>query len=130
MRLSSRSKTVREAEKIRLVDGVEHFRHGSLDYLVFESRDAERPLATIRFRNVGSTRRLCSVRSALHPRVQILEISLELRLVVIPRYTVNARGCIPLDRQECLSQSFDGDVVQERVESLFLVPNCNLSHTV
>src|SRR5882672_2966070 len=41
MRLPSRSEPVGEAEKIRLVDGVEHLRHSPLDNFVLDSRHGD-----------------------------------------------------------------------------------------
>jgi hypothetical protein len=37
---ASRSESIREAEEIRLVDGVEHLRHGPLDNLILQCRNA------------------------------------------------------------------------------------------
>src|SRR5437016_11223734 len=44
MLASPRSEPVRKAEKIRLVDGVQHLDRGTLDDLVFQRRYSERSL--------------------------------------------------------------------------------------
>jgi hypothetical protein len=51
----SGSKPVREAEEVRLVDGVQNLHHRALDDLVLQRRDAQRPLPAIGFRNVGAS---------------------------------------------------------------------------
>ncbi len=42
---ATRAKPVREPEKLFLIDGIEHFDHGTLDNLVFQRGDPERPLS-------------------------------------------------------------------------------------
>jgi len=49
MRAASGSKTVREAEKIRLVNRVEHLDDRTLDKLVLQRGDPEWPQTAIRF---------------------------------------------------------------------------------
>src|SRR5581483_9653910 len=130
VRSTSRSKSVREAEEVHLVDGAEHFRHGTLENLVLQGHDPQWPLSAIRFRNVCSSRRLCSVRSAMHPTVQILEMTLQVCLVVLPCHSVYSRCSVSVYGQKRVAQPFDGDVVKERAESLVLVPFCCRAHTV
>src|SRR5262249_20742331 len=60
---ASGSEPIAEPQKLRLVDRREDRNHRSLDDLVFQGRDAERPLFTIRLGYVPSTRWQCSVRS-------------------------------------------------------------------
>ena len=56
MRAALRPEAVREAEKVRLVDGVEHLDDGPLDDFVFQRGDAERPLPPVRLRDVRPPR--------------------------------------------------------------------------
>ena len=51
MLASSGTKAVREPEKLRFVYRVEHFDHRSLDDLVFQRGNTQRPFAAIRLRN-------------------------------------------------------------------------------
>ena len=52
MRIAPRPKPVGEAQKVHLVDGVEHLDDGPLDNLVLQRGDAERPLPPVRLRDV------------------------------------------------------------------------------
>src|SRR5207247_9801385 len=65
---------VREAEEIHFVDGVEHLDDGSLDKLVLQRCNAERPLPPIRLRDVRSASGLRPIRSSVQPFVQALEV--------------------------------------------------------
>jgi hypothetical protein len=65
------SEAIREAPKIFLVNLVEDCDHGLLNNLVLQRRDPERPLPTIRFRDVHSSGWLCSISTAVNPAVQI-----------------------------------------------------------
>ncbi len=56
MRASPRSKPVGKTEEVRLVDCVHHFDDRSLDDLVLQSRDAERPLPPVRLRKSRETK--------------------------------------------------------------------------
>ena len=62
MLAAPRPKPVREAEKVRLVDGVEHLDGGTLNDFVFQRGHAERPLPPVVLRDVHPTNRLRSVR--------------------------------------------------------------------
>src|SRR3982751_6006532 len=48
---------IRAGEEVLLVDRLQHHRYSALRHLVFEGRDAERPLRAVRFRDVGSAHR-------------------------------------------------------------------------
>ena len=106
----------------RSVDGIEHFHHRTLEDFVLQGRDPQWPLPAIRFWNVGSTRGLGSIRSAVHPCVQILQISLKVHPVVLPCHSIDTRRGVSVDRQVRVVQAVEGDVVKERAESLVLVP--------
>jgi hypothetical protein len=57
----------------------------------------------------------------MDPVVQILEIALEVRLVVLPRQPIHTWCCVRLEFVERLFEQLDADVVEERDE-LFLLP--------
>jgi hypothetical protein len=54
VRATPRSKTIRETEKVLLVNPIENFGHCLLHDFVFQRRDPERTLPPIRFRDVNS----------------------------------------------------------------------------
>jgi hypothetical protein len=87
--------------KILFVDGVEHHGACALDDLVFQSRDCQRPLSTIRLRYVRPARWMRPIRSPVDPSVEILEIALEVRLVVLPGHPVDSSGGFAFERVEC-----------------------------
>jgi hypothetical protein len=49
---ASRPEAVAEAQEVGLVDGVQHLGHRTLDNLILERGNAERPAAAITFRDV------------------------------------------------------------------------------
>ena len=100
MRSSSGSEPVGEPEEVVFVDGVEHHDACALDDLVFQSGDRQRPLSTIRLRYVRPARWLRPIRSSVDPSMQILELALEVRLVVLPRHPIHAGGGFALERVE------------------------------
>jgi hypothetical protein len=83
---------VRKTTKVFLVDRVQHCDGRSLDNFVFEGDDREWALSAIRFQYVPSLARQCPVCSPLDPSVQILEVTLEVFLVVLPCQPIHS-GC-------------------------------------
>ena len=71
MLAAPRAKTVREAEKVFLVDLVEDGDHGLLDKFVLDSRDPEWTLPSIFFLYVHSSRGHRSIRSAMNSAMKI-----------------------------------------------------------
>jgi len=121
---------VRETEKVRLVDGVEHLDDGSLDNLVFQRGDPERPLPPIRLRDVHPPRRPCAVRSLAESGVQPTEILVELRSIPLPRDPVCPRGSVLAQCLVRLPKPVDGDVVEKRGELRLPVPYCHFAYPV
>jgi hypothetical protein len=91
-----------------------------LDNLVLQSRDREWALSAIRFGNVNAPRRQCPICSSLNSLVQILDITFEVGLVVLPRQPIHAGGCVLRKLVERLLQQLGIDVVEERGELLLL----------
>src|SRR6266700_3193965 len=67
---------IRESEKIRFVDSVQHFDRRALDDFIFQHRNSERPLPPVGLGDKHPTHRLRSVRSSLQPMGEILEVVL------------------------------------------------------
>jgi|ERR1035438_7974421 hypothetical protein len=91
MLAAPRAKTVREAEKIFLVDLVEDGNHGLLDKFVFESRDREWTLPSICFLYVHSSRGLCSIGSAMNSVMKIGQPILQPDFILLPGDAVHSR---------------------------------------
>src|SRR5206468_2936265 len=75
---------IREPPKIPLVNLIEDCDHGLLDNLILQRRDPERPLSTIRFRDVHSSRWLRSISAAVDPAVQIGKPTFQPSLILLP----------------------------------------------
>src|SRR6266576_1012579 len=120
---------VRKAEKIRLVDGVQHLDRRTLDDFVFQRRYSERSLPPVGLRDIHSTHRLGSVRSAFKPFREILEVLLQFLAVVPPRLPVHARCGFLLQTEVGHTKRFQVvDVVQKRREPHLLILLCCLTY--
>src|SRR5580700_8664668 len=120
---------VREAQKVRFVDGVQHLDRGTLDDLVFQRRYSERSLPPVGLRYIHPTHRLRSVASSLQPFGKVLEIPLQFLAVVPPRLPIHARRSFLLQTEVGHAQRFQVvDVVQERREPQLLIPCCCLTY--
>ncbi len=104
VRAASRPEPVREAEKVRLVDGVQHLDRRALDDLVFQRGHTERPLPPVGLRDVRPANRLRPVRSPLQPLGELLEVALQVLAVVPPRLAVHARRRVSLECEVRRSQ--------------------------
>ena len=98
---------VGKAEEVRLIDGVQHRRHGVLDDLVLQGGDAERALPPVRFRDVGTP-----------------------LLVIAPCHPVDAGRRGSLQLPEALRQQFGRHMVHQRREPCLPVPPCQFTYSV
>ena len=129
MLAAPRPKSVREAEEVRLVDGVEHLDGRALNDFVFQRGNTERSLPPVLLRDVHPANRLRSVRPALQPFGQVLEVVLQRLAVVLPRLAIHARRGLSLQSEIRRPQSVDVvDVVQERREPHLPIPSCRLTY--
>ena len=125
----SRPEAVAEAQKIGLVDGVQHLGHRPLDNFVLKRGYAERPLATVAFRDIRAAHRLGPVLPAVDPVVQMPEIALQLLLVVLHRHPIDpGTGCASLP-PECPFERGDVDVMQQCREPCLTRSSGRLIHT-
>src|SRR6516225_311445 len=116
---ASRSEAIREAQEVRLVDGVQHLRCGPLDDFVLQRGHAQRSLLAVRFGYVRSTRGLGPVRSAFQPCRQVLKVGLQVLSVLLPRLSVHARCGIAFEADVSLpKRGWVVDVVHQRGVSL------------
>src|SRR5580704_5436651 len=129
MLTAPRPEPIRETEKVRFVDSVQHLDRRALDDLVFQRRYSERSLPPVGLRYIHSTHRLCSVRSAFQPVGKVPEISLQFLPIVPPRLSIHAWSGFLLQREVRHSQRVQVvDVVQERREPQLLVLCCCLTY--
>src|SRR6202043_2972603 len=129
MLASPRPESVRKVEKIRFVDGVQHFDRRALDDFVFQHRNSERSFPPVVFVDIHPTHRFRSVRSSLQPMGKILEIVLEGLAVVPPCLTVHARRRFLLQAEVSLAEPFRiVDMVEKRGEPQLLILLCCLTY--
>jgi len=121
MRAALRPETVREADKLLLVDGVEHRHYCSLDDLVLQSGDTQRPLPPIRLGYVLAPAGLRPVRAPMDSRMQVPQIALQVCLVVVPRHPIHPRRRVPLEGVERQLEQIRIDVVEQRGEPFFFL---------
>src|SRR5207244_227315 len=116
-----RPEPVREPEEILLVDRVQHLDNRTLDDLVLQRRDAQRPLPSIRLWDVSAPRRQRPVAPPVDALVQVLELFLKPLPVLRPRHPVHSGGRLSLQPEVGLPQQIDIDMVEQRGEPLPLV---------
>jgi len=98
-RADLRSIPVRCRQEILLVHRSEHHRHGALQHLVLEGRNAEGSLPAISFRDVRPSNWRSLVRAALEPVEQSLQVLVQFALVFL--------GCDVIDsRRPILASQF------------------------
>src|SRR5215472_1885466 len=92
MLAAPRAETVRESEKVFLIDRVEDCDRGRLDDFVLQGRDPQRALPPVWFLDVLPSRWLRSVCSAMDPTVEIDKSLFQSSLILVPRDAVYARS--------------------------------------
>jgi hypothetical protein len=98
MLVAPRAKSIRETEKVFLVDLVEDGDHGLLDNLVLQRRNSQRTFSPVFFLYVHSSRWRRSERPTVHPAVQIDQSVFQPRFILLPRNAVHARCRFSLQR--------------------------------
>jgi len=96
MLAAPRTKPIREAAKVFLVNLVEDGNYGMLDNLVFHSRNSQWTLSPICFLYVHSSRGRRSVCSAMHPAMKIDQAIFQPGFIFLPRYAVYSGCGLPL----------------------------------
>jgi hypothetical protein len=62
--------------------------------------------------------------------VEVLEVAPEVRLIVLPRHSVDTGGSFALERVECRPERIGVDMVEKRGEPFLLPFPCSLSYAV
>ncbi len=107
MLAASRTKPIRKAQKVFLVNRVEDGDHGLLDDLVLQCRNPQRTLPPVAFRDIRSSRGLRSIRPPVDPAVQIDKSTFPPGLILLPREAVYSRCRFSLQRVKALPQKID-----------------------
>src|SRR5271163_3590423 len=129
MLAAPRTKTIREAEEVLLIDVVEDGDHCVLDDLVLQCGDPERTLPSVAFLDVNPSRWKRPIRTAMHPAVQIGKPTLQSGFILLPRHPIYAGSSLAFQRTEAAPQQIDGDMVEQSGELHLLVFPCCFPHT-
>ena len=92
--------------------------------------DTERPQPPVPFRDVRPPDRLRPIAPPMHAPVQVPEMCLQVKPVLMPRDTVHPRRGLRPKREVRRPQAVDIDVMQERGELRVLVLFRDPSHTM
>src|SRR6267142_813688 len=129
MLATPRAKSVREAEKVFLVDLVEDGGHRQLNDLVLQRRDPQRAFPPVFFLYVHSSRWHRSVHPAMDPAVQIDKSIFPPGFILLPRYSVYSWCRFSLQCGKAFPQQIDCQMVEQSGELHLLVfPGC-FAHT-
>jgi len=91
-----RPEAIGEPQKVLFVNLIEHRHYGLLDDLILQGGDAQGTLLSIGFRDVGSLGSLRSIRSSMDSAMQVRQLLIQVRLVLLPGHAVDSGGSIPL----------------------------------
>src|SRR5437879_12218536 len=92
--------------------------------------NCDRALLTISLRYVMSPRRQSPICSPMDPGVQVLDLAIEVCLVVLPCQPIHTRCGISLEGEECHPETFNADMVEERVEPFLHPVPCELPYSL
>ena len=121
MGTASRSKAIRETQKIHLIDSTQHLCHGTLDYLILQSRHSQRPLAAVRFGDIGPPHRLRPVPSRMNPITEVFEVFFQVNFIVLRGNSIDSSTRFLFLAMERPPESIHIDMMQQRRE-LCLAP--------
>src|SRR5215467_9998020 len=120
---------IRETPKILLINLIEDCDDGLMDNLVLQRRNPERPLSTIRFRDIHSSRWLRSVSAAVNPAVQIDKPTFQPGLILLPSDTVHSWSGLTLQGVKAIPEQCDCQMVKQGGELPLLPFPCCPAHT-
>jgi hypothetical protein len=121
---------IREPEEVLLVDRVEHRRRSPLDDLVLQRRDGQRAPAAVHLGDEPAAGGLRPIRSPVDPLVEVLDPTIEVRLVGLPCHPVHAGSGLSLESEERHPEQLGGDVVEECSEPFLLPCPCNVPYAL
>src|ERR1035437_821766 len=123
-----RPEPIGEPQEVLFVNLVEDRHYRVLNDLILQGCDAQGTLPSIGFRNVGSPGRLRSIRPAMDAAMQVRQLLIQVRLVLLPGHTVDSGRCISLQSVVAVPQQLGRDMVEQRGKPRPLVPTCYLTH--
>src|SRR6516164_8742741 len=112
---SHRPVAIAARQEILLVDGLQYPGDRQLQQLILRGRYTQRPLSSIRLGYVLSPHQLCMVEVPLEPLNEVPDILVQILLVFLGAYPVNAVGGVFSDRLPTVVQKL---LIDQRVEAL------------
>ena len=103
--------------EIDFVDLLQNHDDGSLDELIFHTRDAQWPRLPIAFRNVLTQAGLRSITAAMKTLKKILQVVPQVRFVVFKRDAINPRCLASLQSAECIPQQLFVEQREQVIEN-------------
>ena len=104
MRATSGPEPVGEAFEVLFVYLIEDGHHGLLNDFVFQCRDTQRPLLSVRLRNLDSSRGLCPIRCSMNPAMQIGDPILHTSFILLPRHAIHSGRRLTLKCVEAIAK--------------------------
>src|SRR5450631_407918 len=129
MLTAPRPRPIREAQKVHLIYLIEDGDHGLLNDLVLQCRDAQRPLSTIGFRNVHSSRWLRLVSAPVNPVMKILDAIFNPGFILLPSHAIHSGSSLTLQRVEAVPKQPGRKMVKQSGELLSLPCSRCSAHT-
>src|SRR5215469_5488419 len=125
-----RPEAVAKAQKVLFPYLVENGSDRVLDDLVFQRRDPQRSLPSVRFRNPDSARRLRSIGPTMDSAFQVGEPALQALSILCPSHPVHSGRRLPFQAMVALPQQVSGHMVQQGGELQLPILACRLTHTL
>src|SRR5258708_7591922 len=120
MLASPRPEPIGHSLKVCFVDRIQNACHGLLDDFVLQHRYAQRTLPPVAFQDVHSPGGLRSIRSPMHPVVQVPYSVLHSFRILFPGHLVHACRRASFDAIEAFAQQVNGQMMQQCGELLLL----------
>jgi hypothetical protein len=130
MLATPRPEAIGKSDEVFLVNRLQHLYDGLLDDLVLQAPDTQRPLRSVRLRDVCPSGRAGAIAAPVYPLVQVFQLLVEVFPVGPPRHAVDPRRRVTLQCDVATLQKIDGDVMQQRGEPHFLALSRRLAHGV
>src|SRR5215468_8494592 len=130
MLITTPPKAIGEADKVALVDGIEHGDQCVLNDFVLQRRNAQWSPRAIGLRDVGPSDRLCAVAAAVDRRVQRTQSGIQRLPILLPYHAIDTGRRIALERVEAFPETLWREVVQKRCEARSLIPPCHFAHAL
>src|SRR5207248_10274834 len=120
MLAAPRPEPVGHSLKVCFVDRMQNACHGLLDDFVLQHRYAQPTLPPVAFPDVPSPGGLRSIRSPMHPIVEVPQAVLQSLCIPFPGHLVHACRRASLDAIEAFAQQVNGQMMQPCGELLLL----------